>query len=79
MLVVHTAGQPPNHGRTYLLNNGCPWNNKNAPKNIVSARIPRANDTFPATGARVANRSCGESCAICTNEPRVLHHFSAPF
>ena len=38
MHVVHTAGQPPNHGRMNLLIKGCTWNSRKALKRIVAAK-----------------------------------------
>ena len=39
MHVVQTDGQPPNHGRMFLLTSGCTWNNKNAPMSVAALNV----------------------------------------
>ena len=42
MQVVHTAADPPNHGRINLAISGCTANRRNALKNMVTANAGRA-------------------------------------
>ncbi|MEO1528612.1 MAG: hypothetical protein AAFX06_24595 [Planctomycetota bacterium] len=37
MQVVHTAGVPPNQGKTHLLMIGWTWKTKKAPRSVVAA------------------------------------------
>ena len=37
MQVVHTAAEPPNHGRMSFAMRGCTWNNRKALTKIVVA------------------------------------------
>jgi hypothetical protein len=37
MLALHTAAEPPNHGRIILAMSGCTWNNRKALRKMVTA------------------------------------------
>jgi hypothetical protein len=37
MQLVHTAGDPPNHGRMKRAISGCTWNSRKALRKIVAA------------------------------------------
>ena len=38
MQLVHTAAEPPNHGRISFAISGCTWNSRNALSRIVAAK-----------------------------------------
>ena len=51
MHAVHTAADPPNHGRISLAMSGCTWNSRNALSRMQAAKAPRATRaSFPMRG-----------------------------
>ena len=77
MQVVHTAGDPPNHGRMNRAISGCTWNSRKALRKIVVAKVS-VNELRRQRAASDQRACChgstvGEPWRVCPRRLR-LHH-----